>query len=121
QDENFGKAALQAGLELVLAAIYDRPYDIKAEVARLGELNQELRLGPSTRSIVDAALKRGIPMRRLNEGNLVQLGYGAKQRRILAGETDRTGAIAESIAQDKDLTRSLLRSVGVPVPEGRPV
>ncbi|HEY2909508.1 MAG TPA: acetate--CoA ligase family protein, partial [Gemmataceae bacterium] len=121
QDENFGKACLEAGLQLVLSAIYDRPYDIKAEVARLGELNQELRLGPSTRSIVDAALKRGIPMRRLNEGNLVQLGYGARQRRILAGETDRTGAIAESIAQDKDLTRSLLRSVGVPVPEGRPV
>jgi cyanophycin synthetase len=51
----------------------------------------------------------------------VQLGHGAKQRRILAAETDRTGAIAESIAQDKELTRSFLRAVGVPVPEGRPV
>ncbi len=49
------------------------------------------------------------------------LGHGARQRRILAAETDRTGAIAESIAQDKELTRSLLRQVGVPVPEGRPV
>src|SRR5262249_174518 len=28
---------------------------------------------------------------------------------------------AEEIAQDKDLTRMLLRTVGVPVPEGRPV
>ena len=121
QDEKFGKAALHAGLELVLAAIYDRPYDVQAEVARLSELNQDLRLGPSTRAIVNAALARGIPMRRLNEGNLVQLGYGAKQRRILAGETDRTSAIAESIAQDKDLTRSLLRTAGVPTPDGRPV
>ena len=51
----------------------------------------------------------------------MQLGYGSKQRRILAAETDRTGAIAEYIAQDKDLTRSLLTAVGVPVPEGRPV
>ena len=54
-------------------------------------------------------------------GSLVQLGYGARQQRILAAETDRTAAIAESIAQDKDLTRKLLRTVGVPVPEGRPV
>jgi len=42
-------------------------------------------------------------------------------RRICAAETDRTSAIAESIAQDKDLTRRLLKSAGVPVPEGRPV
>jgi cyanophycin synthetase len=49
------------------------------------------------------------------------LGYGSKQRRIWAAETDRTSAIAESIAQDKELTKSLLRAVGVPVPEGRPV
>ena len=42
-------------------------------------------------------------------------------RRICAAETDRTSAIAESIASDKDLTRKLLKSAGVPVPEGRPV
>ncbi len=51
----------------------------------------------------------------------MQLGYGSKQRRILAAQTDRTGAVAEAIAQDKQLTRSLLRAMGVPVPEGRPV
>ena len=51
----------------------------------------------------------------------MQLGWGSRQHRILAAETDRTGAIAESIAQDKELTRNLLRAVGVPVPDGRPV
>jgi cyanophycin synthetase len=57
----------------------------------------------------------------LNEGSLVQLGYGVHQRRICTAEADSTSAIAESIAQDKDLTRMLLRSIGVPTPEGRPV
>ena len=57
---------------------------------------------------MQAALARGIPARRLNSGSLVQLGYGARQRRILASETDRTSSIAESIAQDKELTRTLL-------------
>ena len=60
-------------------------------------------------------------MRRLNADSMVQFGYGAKLRRIQAAETDRTGAIAETIAQDKELTRTLLKAVGVPVPEGRPV
>ena len=51
----------------------------------------------------------------------MQFGYGNKQHRIMAAETDRTGAIAEWIAQDKQLTRTLLRSIGAPAPEGRPV
>jgi cyanophycin synthetase len=121
EEESFAEAALRTARELCLAAVYDRPFDVQAEVARLRDLNQTLRLGPSTRSIVDAARARGIPTRRLNDGNLVQLGFGSRQRRIWAAETDRTGAIAEEIAQDKDLTRMLLRTVGVPVPEGRPV
>ena len=49
----------------------------------------------------------------------MQLGYGSRQHRILAAETDRTSAIAESIVQDKELTKSLLESIGVPVPKGR--
>lgn len=121
EEEGFAAAALRTARELCLAAVYDRPFDVQAEIARLCDLNQSLRLGPSTRAIVDAAKVRGIPARRLNDGNLVQLGYGKRQRRIWAAETDSTGAIAEEIAQDKDLTRLLLRTVGVPVPEGRPV
>ncbi|MFX5622404.1 acetate--CoA ligase family protein, partial [Acinetobacter baumannii] len=34
-------------------------------------------------------------------------------------ESDQTGAIAEGISRDKDLTKSLLETCGVPVPEGR--
>jgi cyanophycin synthetase len=40
------------------------------------------------------------------------------QRRIWTAETDQTSAIAEEIASDKDLTKSLLKACGVPVPEG---
>ena len=64
---------------------------------------------------------RGIPYRRLTSGSLVQFGWGSKQRRIQAAETDRSSAIAESIAQDKELTKKLLHAGGVPVPMGRPV
>jgi len=68
--------------------------------------------GPSTRSIVEAARERGIPTRRLNEGGLVLLGQGPGSGGSGTAETDRTGALAESIAQDKDLTKTLLKAVG---------
>ncbi len=121
EDEELAKACLYTARELCLAAVSDRPFDIRAEIERLRALAQKVKLGPSTAAIVAAAQARGIPCRRLNTESLVQFGHGAKQRRILAAETDRTGAIAEWIAQDKEMTRTLLRAVGVPVPDGRPV
>jgi len=118
RDEVVGRAALQAGHALLMAAINDTPFDMKATVAKLTELVDRYCLGPSTANIVDAATERRVPSIRLTEGNLVQLGHGAAQRRIWTAETDRTSAIGESIASDKDLTKTLLASCGVPVPEG---
>jgi cyanophycin synthetase len=121
KNEQLGLACLEAGFRLIMAAAKDTPFDIDAEVQKLKELAYEVCLGPSTRSIVEAAEERQIPYQRLNSGSLVQFGYGVNQRRICTAETDSTSAIAESIAQDKELTRKLLRMIGVPTPEGRPV
>lgn len=117
--EQVTRAALQEGRDLVMAAIEDRPFNVPAAVARLRALVDSLCLGPSTACIVDAADDRDIPYIRLFEGNLVQFGYGSRQRRIWTAETDRTSAIAEGISRDKDLTKELLSTCGVPVPEGR--
>ncbi|MHB1592076.1 MAG: cyanophycin synthetase [Sulfuricella sp.] len=117
--EEVSRACLYAARDLVMAAIEDQPFDMPATVARLRNLADSLCLGPSTACIVDAASDRRIPAIRLTEGNLVQLGYGARSHRIWTAETDQTSAIAESISSDKDLTKNLLRACGVPVPEGR--
>ncbi len=117
--EQVSRAALIAARDLVMAAIEDKPFNVDASVAELRAIREEVVLGPSTACIVEAANERRIPSIRLSEGNLVQLGYGARQRRIWTAETDATSAIAESISRDKDLTKSLLQSCGVPIPEGR--
>ncbi|MGZ8982318.1 MAG: cyanophycin synthetase [Methylotenera sp.] len=119
RNEQVSRAALHAARDLVMAAIEDRPFDVPATLAQLREMVDSLCLGPSTACIVDAATERHIPSIRLTEGNLVQLGYGARQHRIWTAETDQTSAIAESISRDKDLTKSLLQACGVPVPDGR--
>ena len=113
--------ALLDGSEPRMATEADRALDIKAMVARLRELDEDVRLGPSTGAIVQAALQRDIPVRRLTEGSLVQFGWGSRMRRIQAAETDRTDVVAEAIAQDKDATKLLLEDAGVPVPQGRSV
>ncbi len=120
-EEDVGRMAMKLAQALLDAAVNEQPFDTDAAVAELRSKDEDVRLGPSTGSIVDAAMARGVPYRRLTKGSLVQFGWGAKQRRIWAAEVDRTSAVSEQIAQDKDLTKRLLRAAGVPVPMGRPV
>jgi len=121
-DEVLVVACLRGARELLLAAYRDEPFDVATEVARLRAIALRCALGPSTMAIVNAARERAIPWRRIREDiSLVQLGHGAQQRRVWTAETDRSGAISEYIAHDKDLTRMLLRQAGVPVPHGRKV
>ncbi len=121
ENEELGRASLAAARELCLAAVHDRPYDVAGEVAKLRVLARATAVPPTAAALLAAAKKRGIPARRLDGDRLLQLGHGARQRRLLGGQTDRTSALAESIARDRQLTRLLLQSGGVPVPEGRVV
>ncbi len=119
REEQVARVALEQGHRLIMAAINDQPFDVQAAVALVRTEVDDRYLGPSTGCIVTAAGDRGIPHIRLNDGNLVQLGYGASQRRIWTAESEYTSAIAEGIASDKDLTKSLLKACGVPIPEGQ--
>lgn len=120
-EEDVGRLALTLAENLIAAARNDTPFDLQDALTQLRDLDEDVRLGPSTGSIVQAAVARNIPFRRLTEGSLVMFGWGSKQRRIQAAEIDATGAIAETIAQDKELTKKLLDAAGVPVPHGRTV
>jgi cyanophycin synthetase len=118
-EEAVGRLALELAETLCRAAAADTSFDLSGALAQLRDLDEDVRLGPSTGAIVQAAVARNIPFRRLTAGSLVQFGWGSRQRRIQAAEMDRTSAIAEAIAQDKELTKKLLAAAGVPVPTGR--
>ena len=90
----------------------------KKDPQRLTEKCEQVSLGISTRMIVDAAKRHHIPVRRLNQDNLVMLGWGKERTMIQAALTSSTGQIGVMIAQDKMLTKQLLEAA-LPVPRGR--
>ncbi|MFL6258406.1 MAG: cyanophycin synthetase [Thermoanaerobaculia bacterium] len=92
------------------------PFDFRQELEAFIELAQRRALGPSTAALARAAEERDIPWIRLNEGSLVQLGYGRYQKRIQATLTSETRQIATEIASDKRLTQRILEQLGLPVP-----
>ncbi|MDR3592701.1 MAG: cyanophycin synthetase [Negativicutes bacterium] len=111
-------AAAYAAEQLIQAVIQGRDFDTGAAVAMIKKAGEAAGLGPSTSAIRDAAKRRGIPVTRVGEEDLLTLGYGHKQRRVWATITGQTSALASDLASDKELTKRILAGGGIPVPEG---
>ena len=118
EEEEVGLQSMRDAVKIVRACIADRPIDVQGIAEQLLSLYETVRLGPSTAAVVEEARRRGIPVRRLNNYSLVQLGLGKNLRRIQATLSDFTSAIAVEIAQDKDDTKRVLGNIGLPVPNG---
>ena len=112
---------LQTAVELVEALIKGEDFPLAKKITTAREIVSDMELGPSTRSIVDAATRRGVPWLRIGEDNFVQLGYGKNRRFIQAAMCDQTSAVAVETAGDKEFTKVLLRQVSIPVPRGEVV
>jgi cyanophycin synthetase len=111
---------LRTAVELVESVIANTQasFPLQERLEEAQRIAARTELGPSTRAIADAADKRGIPWRRLNQDSLLQLGYGVYRKHIQAAMTSQSNAIAMEIAGDKELTRHLLSDAFIPVPEG---
>jgi cyanophycin synthetase len=118
EEEQVGLQAVRDAVTIVRSCITGEPIDIDQITRNLLDVHESYRLGPSTGAIVEEARRRGIPVRRLNDYSLVQLGLGKNLHRIQATLTDSTSAIAVEIAQDKDDTKRVLENIGLPVPKG---
>jgi cyanophycin synthetase len=124
QEEQVARACFAEARRICLAAANDEPYDITATLTRLRSLAYEAWPGTLITAFVTAAQTRDIPVQWVNKSvkpNLLQLGWGARQRRVMTGRTDRTSYLAAALSNNLELTKELLQSVGVPVAEGRRV
>ncbi len=117
-EEKAGVFAAKSAVRIAEALIAGNEYDLAKDIQELREIREEERLGPSTGSIVEEAVKRKIPWIRLNRHSLVQLGYGKNQKRIQATVASTTSNIAVEIACDKEDTKNLLDAAQIPVPKG---
>jgi cyanophycin synthetase len=117
-EENVGTYAAEASVRIAEALIAGTEYDLDADIKRMREIRERVRLGPSTGSIVEEAVARDIPWIRLGSNSLVQLGYGINQVRFQATITNKTSHIAVDIACNKEETKRLLEMASIPVASG---
>lgn len=117
-EESVGEYAAEAAVRIAEALISGEEYDVEADIQKMKEIRERVRLGPSTGSIVEEAVARDIPWIRLGTNSLVQLGYGVNQMRFQATITCQTSHIAVDIACDKEATKRMLDNASIPVAKG---
>ncbi|WP_297516998.1 cyanophycin synthetase [Flavobacterium sp.] len=117
-EESVGMYAAEASVRIAEALIAGTDYDVQADIQKMREIRERVRLGPSTGSIVDEAVARDIPWIRLGTNSLVQLGYGINQMRFQATITCKTSNIAVDIACNKEETKRMLDMASIPVASG---
>jgi cyanophycin synthetase len=109
---------LRIAIHAVLEVLAEREPELDAGLAGVSRLVERDRLGISSAAIAAAARRRGIPVRRIGGLSLLRLGYGCYRRLVCAALTEQTSAVGVDIASDKVLTKQLLASAGIPVPDG---
>ncbi len=117
-EESVGMYAAESSVRIAEALIAGTDYDVQADIQKMREIRERVRLGPSTGSIVDEAVARDIPWIRLGTNSLVQLGYGVNQMRFQATITCKTSNIAVDIACNKEETKRMLDMASIPVASG---
>lgn len=117
-EEKVGVYAAEASVRIAEALIAGTEYDLNADIRKMREIREDVRLGPSTGSIVDEAVARDIPWIRLGTNSLIQLGYGVNQMRFQATITCKTSNIAVDIACNKEQTKRMLDAASIPVAKG---
>lgn len=120
-NEIAGLESAKLAFNIIDSLLNNKAINIDKSLLHIKTKIDENRLGPSTLAIVEEAHKRKIPTIRIGENSIVQLGYGKHSKKIQATITEQTSCMSVDIACDKELTNSILRAHGLPVPEGRVV
>lgn len=121
ENEQAGRYAARAALRLCESIIETGRYpqsEIEKDLADLRSLKADAAQGPTTEALVREAEARGIPWFELDIRGMVQLGYGKYQQRIQASITSHSSILGVELACDKESTKQILASAGIPVPQG---
>jgi len=120
-DEQAGRYAGRAAVRICRSLVDTGSYsekELAQDLEDIKDLHNNAALGPSTETIVEEAEARKIPWMVLSVRAMIQLGYGANQKRLQATLSQNSGILGVELACDKEGTKTILKEAGIPVPKG---
>lgn len=120
----YKNTAIEAGdiaVMIINSLISKKEFNMEEAILKLKETLKEEELGPSTLAIIREAKRKKIPVLRVSERSIFQLGYGSTSKMIEATISSNTSGIAIDMACDKLLTKKILFNQYIPVADGEQV
>ncbi len=119
--KHFALECARFAVDIINSLINKENINFNKRINILKDILSKESIGPSTKSIKDAAERYGMPVFPLGDTGFYQIGYGKQGRVIEATIGAQTSCVAADIASDKQLTKMLLMNQNIPVPEGEEV
>lgn len=118
ENEQVAIECSKQAVNIVESIINDENVELDKIIDHINRIKDRFELGPSSKAIFLEARKRGIPVRRLGNDSILELGYGKYSRLVQAALTDSTSGISIDIACNKQITKQLLMENNIPIPHG---
>ena len=109
---------LNLAIDIINLLIDNKEIKIEDKLEKIREIYREELIGPSTSEICTAAKDIGLPIIKIGNGEMYQIGYG-KQGRIIEGSIcNDTKCVSVDISCNKTLTKEILKIHNLPVAAG---
>jgi cyanophycin synthetase len=118
QVEQAGLYAGDAAAELAQELLNGGKPDLAFHLEELELLKRRYSIGPTSTYLLDEVKRRNIPYKQFDNGSLITLGHGNRQKKIRTAVTDATSALGLEMAGDKEETKKILAEANLPVPRG---
>lgn len=116
--EDAGKFAVESAVKIAETLLNKKDPGIQGIIEELDNMRRSEDMGATTSFILNEALRRNIPYKRFDNGSLITLGYGKKQKKMRTALVDSTSGIGIELAGDKEETKKMLEEAKLPVPKG---
>jgi cyanophycin synthetase len=116
--EQIGRYAAESAVKIINAVADGKPENLNQYIEELKEMRSDENMGATTSFLLNEAVKRNIPYKRFDNGSLITLGYGIKQKKMRTALVDSTSGIGIELAGDKEETKRMLEDNKLPVPIG---
>ena len=108
-------------IDIVNSLIKGHKIDFDKRYEELQKILVKNQIGASTKELLKAAEKRGLPYINIGDSGMYQIGYGRKGKMISAAIGENTRCIGVDVACDKYLTKQILKSSFIPIADGEKV
>ncbi len=111
--------AVSAAISIMDALVTAKTYNYERDQRKIEALLDKRDNSHLIKVLTDEATLQKLPSFHWERSQIIQFGLGANQKRLQSSFTNRTSYIGVKLSGNKEQTKNVLKTFGIPVPAGK--